>query len=338
MVFERIFALLFSSIPLTIYAFLCVVVFCALYQIFVLRKVAKREGVKLGRGHFGLVYLLLFYLLLVYLVTGMGTVWDIGRYETLIRMSEVHLVPFGTFADITPYLLNVLMTVPLGFLLAFIWKEFRCWWRVALAGFGLSVLIEMSQLLNRRGTTTDDLIMNTLGAVLGYFLCLAVVKGLMRKKFVRKDRAKSPVIRHEAVVYVVGSFMGMFLLFGAVSLEGIHFGVEGRGDVVMVEADHIMGVVLGVGEREIRVEKVETSVLADGSMIAVDADVELVFDIGEGVVVELRRTNAAGDLGVVETSVISLGDVRVGDTVHVFGEEDGDGFMVERVEVWRFDL
>lgn len=37
-------------------------------------------------------------------------------------------------------------------------------------GFGLSLVIELSQLLNNRRTDIDDLILNTLGAALGYAL------------------------------------------------------------------------------------------------------------------------------------------------------------------------
>ena len=39
---------------------------------------------------------------------------------------------------------------------------------VLFAGFGLSLVIELSQLLNNRRTDIDDLILNTLGAALGY--------------------------------------------------------------------------------------------------------------------------------------------------------------------------
>ena len=36
--------------------------------------------------------------------------------------------------------------------------------------FGFSLSIELCQLFNRRNTDIDDLMMNTLGAVIGYFI------------------------------------------------------------------------------------------------------------------------------------------------------------------------
>ncbi len=41
-------------------------------------------------------------------------------------------------------------------------------WKTALTGFTLSLIIELSQLFNRRITDIDDLMMNTLGALIGW--------------------------------------------------------------------------------------------------------------------------------------------------------------------------
>ncbi|HBT95229.1 MAG TPA: hypothetical protein DEB24_03600 [Coriobacteriia bacterium] len=41
---------------------------------------------------------------------------------------------------------------------------------------GLSLLIELSQLLNNRLTDIDDLIINTVGALIGFLLCRIVVR------------------------------------------------------------------------------------------------------------------------------------------------------------------
>lgn len=62
---------------------------------------------------------------------------------------------------------NMLLFVPLGVLLR--WRKPSC--RMipgALAGFGVSVLIELAQLVTRRGLfASEDLIANTLGCLLG---------------------------------------------------------------------------------------------------------------------------------------------------------------------------
>jgi len=102
------------------------------------------------------------------------------------------------------------MTIPLGFLLPLIWSDFRSIKKVALVGFCLSLTIEVTQLFTYwRLSCTDDLIANTLGAVLGCLIFKVFVK------IFRKIEAKpfSVIIKHEAVYYLVLSFVGVFVLY-----------------------------------------------------------------------------------------------------------------------------
>lgn len=75
---------------------------------------------------------------------------------------------------------NVLLFAPVGFLLPMIWRGFRRLTRTAAFGVCMSVFIEVNQLFNYRATTTDDVILNTLGAVLGYLCAAAVLRLLPR--------------------------------------------------------------------------------------------------------------------------------------------------------------
>lgn len=72
-------------------------------------------------------------------------------------------------------LLNVLLFVPLGFALPFICKKATLPITV-LTGFSLSLIIEFIQFFLGRACETDDLICNTLGALLGYVLYLLIGK------------------------------------------------------------------------------------------------------------------------------------------------------------------
>ena len=66
-------------------------------------------------------------------------------------------------------LLNIALFAPLGFLLPLLTKPFRKWYTALGAGFGVSFLIELTQLLTARGMCdVDDLFTNTLGAMLGW--------------------------------------------------------------------------------------------------------------------------------------------------------------------------
>ena len=85
---------------------------------------------------------------------------------------NISLIPFS---DETHWLgvqrvLNAVMFAPLGFLLPVLWRGCRKWSVTTLAGFLLSLTIEILQMFCFRATDVDDLLMNTLGALLGYFL------------------------------------------------------------------------------------------------------------------------------------------------------------------------
>ena len=74
-------------------------------------------------------------------------------------------------------LLNIALFVPLGFLLPLLLsKLFRKWYAALGAGFGVSLLIELSQFFTGRGMCdVDDLFTNTLGAMLGWCAAMLVL-------------------------------------------------------------------------------------------------------------------------------------------------------------------
>ena len=73
-------------------------------------------------------------------------------------------------------LLNIALFVPLGVLLPLLWKPFRKWYAAPGAGFGVSLLIELTQLFTGSGMCdVDDLFTNTLGAMLGWCAALLVL-------------------------------------------------------------------------------------------------------------------------------------------------------------------
>ena len=84
---------------------------------------------------------------------------------------------FELFIDIfacpMQYLLNFFLFVPMGFLVPLLWKQYRTENHVLLFGFGTSFAIEVLQMFCGRTTDVDDLLMNTLGALIGYWMFLA---------------------------------------------------------------------------------------------------------------------------------------------------------------------
>ncbi|MGG4192946.1 VanZ family protein [Paenibacillus jamilae] len=189
-----------------LYTYFCTIIFCIVFQTGFLLKAQKKLSIK----HFLWVYVFLFYLALVYMVTGVGNIWVIGKYETLIRISEINLLPFAS-EGITTYILNTILFMPLGFLLPTIWPQFRTIKNVAYTGLFFSLAIELSQLLNHRITDIDDLLMNTLGAIIGYLIYRALFKMIYKRGEIKPD-ISSLVVKYEAVFYLVCSFTGMILL------------------------------------------------------------------------------------------------------------------------------
>ncbi|WP_459500543.1 VanZ family protein [Bacillus sp. C1] len=191
-----------------LYTYFFTIIFCIVFQIGFYFKAQKNISIR----HFLWVYVFLFYLSLVYKVTQIATVWDIRRYETLIRASEINLIPFAS-EGITTYVLNILLFMPLGFLLPTIWPQFRTMKNTVYAGFFFSLAIELSQLPNNRITDIDDLFMNTLGAIIGYLLYRALFKMIYKRDEKKLDNNSSLVIKYEAIFYLVCSHVGMMLIY-----------------------------------------------------------------------------------------------------------------------------
>jgi glycopeptide antibiotics resistance protein len=65
---------------------------------------------------------------------------------------------------------NLLLFAPFGFLVSLLVPAMRRWWRVLAAGAGVSLLIELYQLAwpSVRRADVNDLLMNALGALLGF--------------------------------------------------------------------------------------------------------------------------------------------------------------------------
>jgi len=187
----------------SIYSALCAFLPCIVY-LFIKDREEKKSY---------LIFILFFilYLWMVYSVTGAGGLTDIiyapeGGINNSIIRANINLIPFSNGIGITFYL-NIIMCIPLGFLLPFIWKSYRKLWKTIFLGAGFSLLIEISQLITSRATDIDDLIANTIGAVVGYFIWL-VFKKIFKKRFKGGlNENKGPII------YIALSFLGMFFLY-----------------------------------------------------------------------------------------------------------------------------
>ena len=200
------------------YHYLCVLVPCIIYEIVMTRKAGGGDGSPLllrGRKavflHTARVLIFCTYLNLVLRITGIGTLWDIGKYDSLFRADEINLSPFSDVRAGDGFdVLNVMLFVPFGFLLPRIWEGMRNALRVAGCGFLLSFAIEICQLFNFRATDVNDVIYNTFGALVGYLFWRFVTR--KSRGALRPGRASAGV-RSEPVLLVLLSVFGVFLLY-----------------------------------------------------------------------------------------------------------------------------
>lgn len=187
-----------------IYLPVCIFTPCIIYQVFMY----KSHRWNKGRGwHLIWSYIFMLYLYMALDAAGGGGLWDIGYYDSFIRVEEINLVPFQSEGAMT-YILNIFMFMPLGFLLPLLWKQYEKITRVIAAGAGFSFLIEIGQLFNRRKTDIDDLTMNVIGTVVGFVIYL-VVHRIFKTKHKEQDNASFL----EPIAYICLAVLGKFFLY-----------------------------------------------------------------------------------------------------------------------------
>lgn len=126
--------------------------------------------------------LLVFYLsIAVYVTTQRYTGGGTGVNFHLFRAWRNAFNTWRTTQILNP-ILNIAMFLPFGILLPLRWQWAQKPGWLLLAGFSFSLLLEACQYLNANGILDiDDLLCNTLGAMGGFGLCMAVLTWRQRK-------------------------------------------------------------------------------------------------------------------------------------------------------------
>ena len=148
-------------------------------------------------------YLFSCYLSVVYVLVGMPNIAYI-RPELNLNLIPV----LGILHDWKNSILNILLFVPLGLFLPILWNRFRAPKATVLFGFGMSLVIELAQMLTFRATDVNDLITNTLGSCLGYLGTTA---------FLRKHPLTVNGKMRELGIVLIIIFLVMFFVYPFVS-------------------------------------------------------------------------------------------------------------------------
>lgn len=119
----------------------------------------------------GLAYILYSYCFIVVCITLLSR--ESGSRDSL------DLIPFSTFSkdpwsNIYP-IENVILFIPFGLILPFLYKVFRNIALTIITGFTFSVSIEIIQYLTKRGFfQIDDIITNVIGTLIGYSVAYGI--------------------------------------------------------------------------------------------------------------------------------------------------------------------
>lgn len=124
-----------------------------------------------------IVFALYILFLLYFLILSRNSTFDEMHYN-FVPFHEI--LRYWNYRDqlgmltFTNLLGNIAIFIPLGFLEALVVDK-RSFLKTSLDGFLLSLLVEICQMITRVGTfDVDDLILNTLGTMLGYLVFLTI--------------------------------------------------------------------------------------------------------------------------------------------------------------------
>lgn len=111
--------------------------------------------------------------------------YNLELFKEITRFIE-YREELGAFAVFTNLFGNILIFIPYGFFISMASKS-RGLIKTFLYSFGLSFCVEVFQLFSRVGSfDVDDILLNTMGGVLGYFLFLICNK--IRRKYHAGDK------------------------------------------------------------------------------------------------------------------------------------------------------
>ena len=139
-------------------------------------KTQTKRYIKIGGVILFLIYLSILFYLLFFSEEYDRNIIATGYRYNFIPLKEIlrfinYREQLGMMSVMINVVGNVVAFVPFGFFIPIISSGLRKTWKVILLGFLLSLSVEILQLVTRVGSCDiDDLILNTLGAVLGYAL------------------------------------------------------------------------------------------------------------------------------------------------------------------------
>lgn len=159
------------------------------------------------------VTIFMLYLAALFSVVGIPTVcsWHIHPEFNWIPLIDIVNSPPDYIRNT---ILNILLFVPLGFIVPTVWREYRSLKAAVWMGSSLSLFIELLQIFTFRLTDIDDLITNTAGCVLGFYMAK---RFSFRLLFGLSGKNAGSSSKYEPVIILTAAFLIGFSLKSFVS-------------------------------------------------------------------------------------------------------------------------
>ena len=174
----------------------------------------KKKGLDISKSSCVMLVIFSIYIIGVYHFTSTGSLYNVEMRKDLIN-----LIPFSSDIDFIGYFLNAVLFVPLGILVPLIYIKMDKLKYIFGTGLGFSMLIEISQLLNNRRTDIDDLILNTVGAIIGFAL-YKIFNKYTYSKYQLNDKIPMVIM----VVSILVIFIGRFIFFNEMGIARLLYG------------------------------------------------------------------------------------------------------------------
>jgi glycopeptide antibiotics resistance protein len=173
-----------------------------------------------------------------------------GRFSLVPLSSSIDMIRYSTASTVVKNLGgNVLLFVPIGFLLPVLFERLRRVWSLAWRAAVISAVIEIVQIPTQaHSTDVDDVIFNIVGALIGFALFWAVWALVRKRELGRRLReALSSRSRREPLLIALVPFAIILVLTagvlapkvvaGTISREAITRGVGGPDGAEVARAE-----------------------------------------------------------------------------------------------------
>lgn len=134
----------------------------------------NKQGKKESLQRILIVFIFCYYIIGIFTMTGINSFDEFSPRLVLIPFIDMIRGPVDT-------ILNIILFIPLGFFIPLLYKKFNDVKKIGVVGFILSLLIEFVQMFGMGATDINDLITNTIGACIGYFI-YKIIKGKVEMK------------------------------------------------------------------------------------------------------------------------------------------------------------